>query len=123
MSAQETCPMSLAFPCEPTWAETQTDPNLCIPGGAGAGRSNEYDCGGYHVIHELSIGGGLDIYYDATTGAPVALLELAYGTHAPTCVGGPSTGFTLPSGCPDPDSAPLVPQCRPDAGAQDAAQD
>ncbi len=115
MSAASACPMSSDFPCDATWAQTQTDPNLCLPGGAGVGRTNEYDCGGYHVLHEVSIDGGLDIYYDATTGAPVALVWLVYGTHAPSCVGGPPA-FTLPSGCPDPDTSPLVPQCRPDAG-------
>lgn len=119
LSAQDACPMSLLFPCDSSWAEAQADVRLCLPGGAGAGRSTEYDCGGYHVIHEVSVGGGLDVYYDATSGSLVALVGSSNG--ALSCWGGPPT-FVLPAGCTNPASAPPPPQCRPDAGAGDGAR-
>jgi hypothetical protein len=114
---------NLLYPCHPTWDQVQSDPRLCTTGWYGI-----EECPGYHVLTVVNVDVGSRYYYDATTGALVAVAAL--GLDAPGIVQVVPCGgnFTLPdeSTCTTltilSGSAPF-PQCVDGGGATDGGAD
>jgi len=52
------------------------------------------DCTGYHKVAVDQTGSSVDYYFDATSGALVAIVEIGY-QGVPSCLGGPAM-FQLP---------------------------
>jgi hypothetical protein len=117
MSVEQACAGFAPVSCDLTWSAVQTDTSLCTPNNIGS-RIYVSDCVGYHVLGYYGIDSGTDFYYDSTTGALVAIVDVGFEA-APPCVGGPTAGFVPPSDCTT-QTAP--PQCTGDAGDPDAAK-
>jgi hypothetical protein len=87
------CPASNTQ-CRPTWADVLAHP-ICPTTGPSVDTSREerFDCDGYHV----SIIGHVDTsetyYYDATSGALVAIYHSSFPKEV--CVAGPPAGIQL----------------------------
>jgi hypothetical protein len=111
MSVEQACTHFAPLTCDLTWSAVQTDTSLCTDITAGA-RIFVNDCLGYHVLGYYGIDSGTELYYDGTSGALVAILNVGFEVAAP-CAGGPTTGFAPPSGCT---TTTPPPQCAGDAG-------
>jgi hypothetical protein len=111
MSVEQACAGFAPVTCDLTWSAVQTDTSLCTPNPIGS-RDFVNDCVGYHVLGIYGIDSGTQFYYDGTTGALVAIVDVGLEA-APPCVGGPTAGFAPPSGCTTETSPP---QCPGDAG-------
>jgi hypothetical protein len=120
MSVAQACASLTPETCDLTWSAVQTDTSLCTLNTVQS-RHLVYDCVGYHVLGSYAIDSGIELYYDSTTGDLVAILSVGAGS-ATGCLGGPSGGFTHPSGCDNGSSLP-PPQCVVDGGNADRPAD
>lgn len=78
--------------CPPTWADV---PAAIAPCGANHLYPNPEvgECGGYHVLRiQFGVANLWTVYYDATTNAPVAVID-----STGLCLYGSITGVTLPA--------------------------
>jgi hypothetical protein len=110
-SVEQACAHLAPESCDLTWSAEQTDTSLCNPNNVGS-RIFVSDCVGYHVLTIDGIDSGTELYYDSTTGALVAILNVGF-EMVPPCIGGPTAGFAPPSGCTT--QTPTA-TCRGDAG-------
>ncbi len=93
------CDHALAWaPCEPTLADARA--HLCSPDGGVSPfgpRATTADCGAYRVLSVNGVDGGEQFYYDAASGALVAVIsQSANFGGSSQCDGGPAT-FTPPA--------------------------
>jgi len=95
--------------CASTWSAALADTGSC----ATVNESRILSCGGYNVLVRGSKSYSTATYYDASSGAAVAIL--GNGDFGTTCSAGP-TQFTPPS-CPS--ATPQQQGCPTDAGASD----
>jgi hypothetical protein len=115
-SIAEWCAASAAIPrdaCDMTWQaaladQSQCDTNLSL---------YRVECGAYNLDWRAYVDTGNRYYYDAASGALVAIVETGDAPGALGCVAGPSTGFSPPV-CPQ---GPNL--CEADGGTADAAVD
>jgi hypothetical protein len=81
-------------PCAMTWDQAQSDQWFCQF--TVAGSPLRADCGPYHAITLTFIDSSTTYYYDAKSGALVAIINADANTATVTCNAGPTTGFTPP---------------------------
>ncbi|HEX8951068.1 MAG TPA: hypothetical protein VF945_04450, partial [Polyangia bacterium] len=82
-------------PCAPTLGDARA--RFCPPDGGVNGRLPiTADCGAFFVLYVSDVDVSEDFYYDAVTGALVAVIEVSANfSGSPACDGGPAM-FTPP---------------------------
>jgi hypothetical protein len=113
---------NLLYPCRPTW-DQEVNPLRCTDAMFGI-----QDCAGYHVLTYINVDVGSVYYYDATTGALVAVADAeANGSGIVSVV--PCDGsFAIPDKSTCTTVKPLfgsdpAPQCVDGGAATDAGAD
>jgi hypothetical protein len=104
--------------CAPTWSAVLADTSFC--GGQSTVGEMDYACQPYQVRLLNDIDVGTHSYYDANSGALLAIVTVGMGGGG--CLGG-STNFTAPANCnggSDASSSSLWRTCA-DAGADASA--
>lgn len=109
-------------PCAMTWDEAQRDSWFCMF--TILGSPLQADCGPYHAITLTFIDSSRTYYYDAASGALVAVITADANKAAVTCDAGPTAGFTPPvcSGAGS-QTLPICLDGGTDAAAADGAPD
>jgi len=90
-----TCDQSAALrQCWPTWAEVMSNPPNCQSGGLDFVREQRGACGAYYVRILQSTDTSTRYYFDATSGALVAVYVTGPALGAPHCSAGPANGVS-----------------------------
>lgn len=101
MSIAAYCAGKATAECVPTWSAVLADTSFC--GGQSTVGEMDYACQPYQVRLLNDVDEGTVSYYDANSGALLAIVTVGMGGG--DCLGGPTT-FTVPTTCNgNPDAA------------------